>query len=91
MKRKLWTLMLTATVVAGTGTAYYQLRASDEGPALQTATVRAAEVLGVADIGQLAPGFRADLVAMPGDPLADIAVVRRVDFVMKDGVVVRRP
>ena len=59
--------------------------------ALRTATVHAAEVLGVADIGQLAPGFRADIVAMPGDPLADIAVVREVDFVMKDGVVVRSP
>ncbi|WP_146909061.1 metal-dependent hydrolase family protein [Arenimonas daejeonensis] len=59
--------------------------------ALRTATVNAAEVLGVADIGQLAPGFRADVVAMPGDPLADINVVRKVDFVMKDGVVVRSP
>lgn len=59
--------------------------------ALRTATVNAADVLGVADIGQLAPGFRADVVAMPGDPLADINVVRQVDFVMKDGVVVRSP
>ena len=31
------------------------------------------------------------VVAMPGDPLADISVVRRVDFVLKDGVVVRSP
>ena len=59
--------------------------------ALRTATVHAADVLGMADIGQLAPGFRADLVAMPGNPLADIGVVRDVDFVMKDGVVVRAP
>ena len=59
--------------------------------ALRTATINAAEVLGVNDIGQLAPGFRADLVAMPGDPLADITLVRKVDFVMKDGVVVRSP
>jgi imidazolonepropionase-like amidohydrolase len=59
--------------------------------ALRTATVHAAEVLGLTDIGQLAPGFRADIVAMPGDPLADIAVVKKVDFVMKDGVVVRSP
>ncbi|MFY2765294.1 amidohydrolase family protein [Arenimonas sp. MALMAid1274] len=57
--------------------------------ALRTATVNAAQVLGVDDIGQLAPGFRADVVAMPGDPLADISVVKQVDFVMKDGVVVR--
>jgi imidazolonepropionase-like amidohydrolase len=59
--------------------------------ALRTATVNAAEVLGVADIGQIAPGFRADVVAMPGDPLADIQAVRKVDFVMKDGVIVRSP
>jgi imidazolonepropionase-like amidohydrolase len=59
--------------------------------ALRAATVNAAEVLGVTDIGQLAPGFRADLVAMPGDPLADIGVVKKVDFVMKGGVVVREP
>lgn len=61
------------------------------GEALKAATINAAEVLGVTDIGQLAPGFRADVVAMPGDPLADIGVVRKVDFVMKDGVVVRQP
>lgn len=59
--------------------------------ALKAATINAAEVLGVSDIGQLAPGFRADIVAMPGDPLADIGVVKKVDFVMKDGVIVRQP
>jgi len=59
--------------------------------ALKTATINAAQVLGVADIGQLAPGFRADVVAMPGDPLADIQAVKQVDFVMKDGVIYRQP
>jgi imidazolonepropionase-like amidohydrolase len=59
--------------------------------ALQAATVNAAEVLGVADLGRIAPGFRADVVAMPGDPLADIQAVKKVDFVMKDGVIVRSP
>jgi imidazolonepropionase-like amidohydrolase len=54
---------------------------------LQSATYRAAEVLGVADLGQLAPGFRADVVAVAGDPLADISLTRKVAFVMKDGVV----
>ena len=33
------------------------------------------------------PGFRADIVAVPGNPLADITLTRKVDFVMKDGVV----
>jgi len=59
--------------------------------ALQTATVNAAEVLGATDIGRIAPGFRADVVAMPGDPLADIQAVKAVDFVMKDGVIIRQP
>ena len=59
--------------------------------ALQTATYNAAQVLGVTDIGQLEPGFRGDVVAVPGDPTADIALTSKVDFVMKDGVVYRHP
>lgn len=59
--------------------------------ALQAATVRAAEVLGVDDQGAIAPGMRADIIAMPGDPVADIRTVLGVDFVMKDGVVYREP
>jgi imidazolonepropionase-like amidohydrolase len=55
--------------------------------ALQAATFRAAQVLGVTDIGQIEPGFRADIVAVPGNPLADITVTRKVALVMKDGVV----
>ena len=59
--------------------------------ALRAATVHAASVLGRNDLGTLAPGSIADIVAMPGDPLQDIAVVKKVDFVMKDGKVVRAP
>ncbi|QDH69505.1 metal-dependent hydrolase family protein [Marilutibacter alkalisoli] len=59
--------------------------------ALQAATIRAAEVLGVDDQGVLAPGKRADVIAMPGNPLEDINVVMDVDFVMKDGAIYRRP
>ena len=59
--------------------------------ALQTATYNAAQVLGVPDIGQIEPGFRADVVAVPGDPTADIALTSKVDFVMRDGVVYRHP
>jgi imidazolonepropionase-like amidohydrolase len=44
-------------------------------------------VLGAPDLGQLAHGFRADVVAVPGNPLDDIALTRKVSFVMKDGVV----
>lgn len=57
--------------------------------ALQSATVFAAEVLGVDDQGTIEPGKRADIVAVPGDPLQDIHVVMNVDFVMKDGVIYR--
>ncbi|MBS3896920.1 amidohydrolase family protein [Silanimonas sp.] len=57
--------------------------------ALQSATLHAATVLGQTDLGQLAPGFRADLVAVAGNPLEDISATSRVVFVMKDGAVVR--
>ena len=59
--------------------------------ALQSATIRAAEVLGVDDQGVVEPGKRADIIAMPGDPLADINAVLGVDFVMKDGIIHRQP
>ncbi len=59
--------------------------------ALQAATIHAAEVLGVDDQGVVEPGKRADIIAMPGDPVADIANTTKVDFVMKDGVVYREP
>ena len=59
--------------------------------ALQSATIRAAEVLGVDDQGVIEAGKRADIVAMPGDPLQDIGAVMKVDFVMKDGKVHRQP
>jgi imidazolonepropionase-like amidohydrolase len=58
--------------------------------ALQTATSNAAELLGVReDRGTIETGKRADLVAVEGDPSADISALRRIDFVMKDGRIVR--
>jgi imidazolonepropionase-like amidohydrolase len=59
--------------------------------ALQSATIRAAEVLGVDDQGVIEAGKRADIVAVPGNPIEDIGAVMKVDFVMKDGVVYRQP
>jgi len=59
--------------------------------ALQSATIYAAEVLGVDDQGVLDVGKRADIIAVPGDPVADIRNVMQVDFVMKDGVIYRTP
>ena len=59
--------------------------------ALQSATLYAAQVLGVDDQGVIEVGKRADIIALPGDPVADIAAVMGVDFVMKDGQVYRTP
>lgn len=59
--------------------------------ALQAATIRAAEVLGVDDQGVIEIGKRADIVAVPGNPVEDISAVMKVDFVMKDGRVYRQP
>ncbi|MFM9372592.1 amidohydrolase family protein [Streptomyces sp. Da 82-17] len=60
--------------------------------ALRAATSVAAELLGLeAELGTLAPGRIADVIAMPGDPFTDIEVTGRVDFVMKEGAIHRRP
>ena len=58
--------------------------------ALQAATVSPAEMLGLEkSLGSIAPGYTADIVAVEGDPLADISVVyNKVRWVMKDGTVV---
>jgi len=57
---------------------------------IRSITTNAAEMLGWQDrIGQVEPGKFADLVAVTGDPLADITELERVRFVMKDGKVIR--
>jgi imidazolonepropionase-like amidohydrolase len=57
---------------------------------LQADMVNGAKLLGwQGQIGALKPGYYADIVAVPDNPLEDISVVERVSFVMKDGVVVR--
>ncbi len=64
----------------------------DPWAALRAGTIVAAEMLGQErHIGSIAPGKLADIVAMPGNPLEDIAATERVDFVMKDGRIIRRP
>jgi imidazolonepropionase-like amidohydrolase len=56
--------------------------------ALVAANSRAAESLNMqTEIGSIAPGMQADIIAVDGDPLKDITAVRRVVFVMKGGKV----
>ncbi len=57
--------------------------------ALRTATVHAADLLGTQDRGRLAEGLLADVIAVPGNPLDDIAVTRDVRFVMLGGRVLK--
>ena len=56
--------------------------------AIQSATSRAAEMLGMkGQLGVIAPGAYADIVAATGDPLKDVRVLEKIGFVMKDGKV----
>jgi len=58
---------------------------------LQADMINGAKLLGwQGQIGELKPGYYADIVAVPGNPLDDIRVVEHVSFVMKDGEVVRQ-
>lgn len=58
--------------------------------AIEAATVNAADLLGLAgEVGSIEPGKSADLIAVQGDPLADVTVLKRVPFVMARGRVVK--
>ena len=58
--------------------------------AIQSATIQAAELLGWKEkIGSIAAGKLADMIAVSGDPLADIRALESVGFVMKGGAVVK--
>lgn len=59
--------------------------------ALQADMLNGARLLGwQGQIGSLKPGYFADVIAVPGDPLQDISAVTKVSFVMKGGVVYRK-
>jgi len=58
--------------------------------ALKSGTSNDADLLGIGQaVGTLEKGKRADIVAMPGNPTADISATERVSFVMKDGKIIR--
>ncbi len=60
--------------------------------ALRSATVRPADMLGMTgQIGVIAPGAYADIIAVEGDPLKNIEALENVTFVMKDGQVYKSP
>jgi len=65
----------------------YRVQAGEDAmDALVAANSRAAESLNMQDeIGTIAPGMQADIIAVDGDPVKDITAVRRVVFVMKGG------
>jgi imidazolonepropionase-like amidohydrolase len=70
----------------------YRVRDGGQDPmaAMVSANSLAAQAMGLdKQIGSLAPGMRADIIALDGDPRSDITAVRRVAFVMKGGVVYR--
>jgi imidazolonepropionase-like amidohydrolase len=59
--------------------------------AIQAGTLNGAKLLGWQDqIGALKPGYQADIVAVPGNPLEDITALQKVSFVMKAGVIYRK-
>ena len=59
--------------------------------AIRTATLNAADLLGLSDRGAIGSGKLADLIAVRGNPLEDVRVLEQVPWVMKGGVVVKSP
>jgi imidazolonepropionase-like amidohydrolase len=60
--------------------------------AIRAATSNAAELLGMQnDVGSVAQGKFADIVAVKGDPLKDLTLLQKLDFVMKGGEVFKSP
>ncbi|MGZ4778817.1 MAG: amidohydrolase family protein, partial [Thermoanaerobaculia bacterium] len=68
----------------------YRVRTGGQSPmdAITSATSLAAESLGLGDrVGSIAPGYAADIIAVKGNPIADIGALGNVVFVMRNGVV----
>jgi imidazolonepropionase-like amidohydrolase len=95
VKIAMGTDMLPADPYDGTLAVYREIEWMVEGglapeAALRASTLSPAELCGVDDkVGSIAPGKLADLIAMPSNPVEAIRNLRGIDFVMKDGNVVR--
>lgn len=61
------------------------------GEAIRAATINAADLCGIEDLGTIEPGMIADVIAVDGDPFEDVEAMGRVVFVMKAGEVFRQP
>lgn len=59
--------------------------------AIQSATINAADLLGVDDRGVIAEGLLADLIAVDGNPLQNIRLLESVSFVMQGGRLIKQP
>jgi imidazolonepropionase-like amidohydrolase len=95
VKIAMGTDMLPADLYDGTLAVYREIEWMVQGgmrqiDALRAATLSAAELCAIDDrLGSVAPGKLADLVAMPANPLDNIRALRDIDFVMKDGQIIR--
>lgn len=60
--------------------------------AIRTGTINASEMLNMdKETGQIQPGYFADIIAVKGNPLDDVTLLQNVVFVMKNGVIYKRP
>ena len=59
--------------------------------AIQSATINAADLLGVKDRGSFEAGLRADIIGVKGNPLEDVKTLENVQFVMKSGIIYKKP
>ncbi|MFC3139017.1 amidohydrolase family protein [Shewanella submarina] len=58
--------------------------------AIQAATINSAALMKQTDVGQIKPGYLADIIAVKGNPLENISLLENVSFVMKDGKVYKQ-
>ena len=57
--------------------------------AIQAATIKTAELFDQSDVGEIRENFAADIIGIKGNPLENISLLENVDFVMKNGNVVK--